>query len=237
MKGALSMFCIPCKYNKKSNHIIGLVKQIRTFHQSEKIIVVDSGSDDKSYFKELEAYNTIILDVNNTNWMIGAYWTGFFAYPNEDHYFFIHDSTKIKASLEHLKINDLTLLATFDKSAGNFNGLNEEIRQKTNYKNIKDSGYGCYGPMFFCKGGLMHNLYNNNVHLVLPNTKQETGWLEGGYGAIFEEEGFDLMKCSLYGNILTHESPGGKSYPYPFNTSWQFPIEKFYASHMDNTRL
>lgn len=231
------MFCIPCKYNKTSNNIIELVKQIRHFHKSEKIVVVDSCSEDKSYFKELENYDVIVLDVNNTNWMVGAYWKGFFTYPNEEHYFFIHDSTKIKASLDYLKLNDLTLLATFDKSVGNFNGLNDQIKQKTNYKNLKDVGFGCYGPMFFCKRELMNKLYNNNFHLILPNNKQETGWMEGAFGSVFEEEGFDLINCSLYGNILEHESPGGKSYPYPFNTSWQFPIEKFYASHLDNSRL
>lgn len=231
------MFCIPCKYSNKTNNIISLVEQIRKYHPNEKVVVVDSCSEDKTYFSELEKNDVIILDVNNLNWMIGAYWKAFFAYPNEEYYYFIHDSTKIKANMDYLKINDLTILATFNKNSGDFNGLNDEIRKKTKYKYIKDYGYGCYGPMFFCKGKIMHKFYNNDVHLILPNNKQETGWLEGGYGAIFEEEGFDLMECSLYGNILDHESPGGKSYPQPFNTSWQFPIEKFYASHLDGMRL
>ena len=44
------MFVIPCKYNKEFPFVIDLVKNIREFHTTEKIVVVDSNSSDKSYF-------------------------------------------------------------------------------------------------------------------------------------------------------------------------------------------
>ena len=68
---------------------------------------------------------------------------------------------------------------------------------------------------------------------VLPNNKAETGYCEGCYGFFLEDQGYDLLNCSLYGDVIQNESLGGRSGPPPHNTSWQFPIEKFYAS-IDN---
>jgi glycosyltransferase involved in cell wall biosynthesis len=48
------MFVIACKYNPKFPFIIHLVESIRKFHPTEKIVVVDSDSDDKSYFSQIE---------------------------------------------------------------------------------------------------------------------------------------------------------------------------------------
>lgn len=231
------MFCIPCKYSNMSNSIINLVMSIRQYHPNEKITIVDSDSLDKSYFDIVEKYDVKILDIKNKNWMIGAYWKSYFEYPNEDYYYFIHDSTIVKGDMLKYKQNELVLLATFNKNSGDFNGLNSEIREKTKYKNIRDDGFGCYGPMFFCNNKVITNMYNNDFHLILPNNKQETGWMEGAFGAVFEHDGYNLMNCSLFGDILEKESPGGKSYPPPFNTSWQYPIEKFYNSHRDVGRL
>lgn len=233
------MFIIPCKYNSESNYIVNLIKQIRDFHPNEKIMVVDSGSDDKSYFSLLSEYNVLIEDVNNKNWMIGAYWHGYEKYPNEEFYFFMHDSMYVKANLDYLKENDLTLIATFNRLASaSFNAWNERIKNETkiNSEYIKNEGIGCYGPIFFCKNKVITKLFELNAHILLPNNKSETGFMEGAIGLFLESLGYDLTKCSLFGDILQLESPGGKSGEYPHNTSWQFPVEKFYASHKDNTR-
>ena len=47
------MCIIPCRYDGASNYIINLVTQIRSFHPTELIMVVDSDSPDKSYFSKL----------------------------------------------------------------------------------------------------------------------------------------------------------------------------------------
>ena len=77
------MFVIPCKYNSEFPFIIELVKSIRKFHLTEKIVVIDSDSEDKSYFSILENYDVIIEDIKNHNWMIGAYWYAYKKYSNE----------------------------------------------------------------------------------------------------------------------------------------------------------
>lgn len=234
------MFIISCKYNKTSNYVINLCQQIRNFHSNELIMVVDSDSDDKSYFDELKKYNVIIDDAKNKNWMIGAYWRGYKKFPNEHYYFCFHDSMKVKANLDYLKEKPLNLIATFDRIPDSaFVAWNYRIEHDTTYDYSmvkKTKGRGCYGPIFMCNNDIMTSMFNHGVHKILPNNKSETGCLEGLYGLIFELEGFDLDDCSMYGDILELESPNGKSGGRPHNTTWQFPIEKFYASLIDNMR-
>lgn len=233
------MFIIPCKYNETSNHILALVKEIRHFHPHEKIMVVDSNSEDKSYFEKLDPYNVILEDVSNDKWMIGAYWHGYVKFPNEDFYFCLHDSMHIKANLDYLKDKDLTLIATFNRSVSkSFNAWNERLINETKIDSqyIKIDGLGCYGPMFLCKNKVITSLFEKGVHKLLPSSKAEVGYMEGAMGLCLESLGYNLMECSLFGDILQLESPGGKSGVYPHNTTWQFPIEKFYGSHIDQKR-
>lgn len=230
------MFVIPCKYNPKFPHIVDLVKQIRYHHPTDKIVVVDSASDDKSYYKDIEKYNVIIEDIDNKNWMVGAFWYAFKKYPNEEFYFFMHDSMTVKSNLDYLKENDLTLMMTFNRyDIGNFNGWSEIISQHSLY-NYKLKGNGCYGPMFFCKNKIMKKMLEMGADKFLPTNKQEVWFCEGAYGFFLEDQGYDLYKCSLFGDVILNESPGGKSGPPPHKTDWQYPIEKFYGSHLDSNR-
>lgn len=234
------MFIISCKFNKKFPYIINLVNDIRKFHPDEKIVVVDSDSADKSYFGILSTQNIIIEDIANKNWMIGAYWHAFKKYPNEEFYFFFHDSMRVKNNLDYLKSNELMLLATFNRNTNSlFNKLNNRIKQETKVDPVfvKLEGRGCYGPIFMCQNKVMKALLELNVDKFLPINKEETQMLEGSFGLFFESLGYNLDNCNLYGDILELELPGGKSGPPPHYTEWQFPIEKFYASHKDSSRL
>lgn len=231
------MFVIPCKFNRNYPYIIQLVDDIRSYHKDDKIVIVDSDSSDKSYFEDLKKYNVIIEDVKNRNWMIGAYWYAFNKYPNEEYYFFMHDSMRVKSNLNMYKNNELTILAYFNRNIGNYNGWSDMVKTITLYKDYSNIGSGVYGPIFFCKNIVMQKLKEKNVHLILPENKEGTWYSERAYGYFLEMEGYDLTKCSLYGDILELESHNGKSGPYPHKTSWQFPVEKFYASHKDINRL
>lgn len=230
------MFVIPCKFNKEYPFVIQLVKDIRDYHVDDKIVVVDSDSDDKSYFKEIEKYDVIIEDVSNRNWMIGAYWHAYKKYPDEEFYFFIHDSMRVKGNMDYLKEKDLTTLMYFNRGVGNFNTWGDRISNESKYK-YNLIGMGCFGPIFFCKNKVMKRMIEMEADKFLPNSKTETGYCEGCYGFFLEEQGYDLVKCSLYGDVFQIHGPGGKSGLPPHNTTWQYPVEKFYASYIDQKRL
>lgn len=230
------MFVIPCKYNPKFPFIIQLVEDIRKYHTEEKIVIVDSNSTDKSYFNILKKYDVIIEDVSNLYWMVGAYWYAYKKYPNEKYYYFMHDSMRVKANLDYLKQIDVVTLMYFNRNISNFNSWGELITNKSKYI-YSNVGNGCYGPIFFCKNKVMERMLKMGADKFLPINKQETGYCEGCYGFFLEEQGYDLTKCALFGDVLEIESHNGKSGVPPHKTDWQFPVEKFYASHVDNNRL
>jgi len=230
------MFVIPCKYNPKFPFVIQLVDDIRKYHKNEKIVVVDSDSDDKSYLDILKNdFNVIIEDVANRNWMVGAYWYVFKKYPNEDFYYFMHDSMRVKDNLDYIKEKDLTIIMDFPRNIAYFNSWGDRITNESKYE-YKLDGRGCYGPIFFCKNKVMKKMQDMGADKFLPINKQETGYCEGCYGFFLEDQGYDLSECSLYGDVLEQEKPTGMSGYYPHKTDWQYPIEKFYASQIDVNR-
>jgi hypothetical protein len=236
------MFIIPCKYTPISNGVEKLTQQIRQFHPNEKIMVVDSNSDTmhKGYLKRIrDSYGVLTEDIANKHYHIGAWWTGFKKYPDEDYYFFFHDSMYVKANLDYLKEKDLFILAHFNREvAPSFNAWNDRFRNETlmDKNHIKNQGKGVYGSIFGCKNWVIKKMLGLQIDKLLPSNKPETGPLEGGWGMIFESLGFDLVQCALFGDILELESPSGKSGVFPHNTSWQYPVEKYYNSLRDPIR-
>jgi hypothetical protein len=226
------LFVIPTKYSQTSNFVVQLVEDIRMFHPDDRIVVVDSASEDRSYFPAVRHLGAEVEDVGNQNWMVGAYWHAYTRYPDEPFYFFMHDSMRVKANLHHLMSSDVTTLCHFDRTIGNFNSWADRITAGSRYT-YRKRGRGCYGPIFFCRNEVMARMQEMGAHLFLPTTKEETGFCEGAYGFFLEEQGYDLRKCSLFGDVLKNESRKGRSGPAPHYTAWQWPVEKFYASHRD----
>ena len=101
------MFVIPCKYAQgttiddiKKSYVMNSVSAIRTHHPDEKILVVDSDSDDVSYLKHLEKIpNVIAVDFKNKNYLDGAIWCAFDNFPDEKWYCLLQDTITIKHNL------------------------------------------------------------------------------------------------------------------------------------------
>lgn len=224
------MFVIVCRYDKEHNFIYGLVDDIRKYH-TEEILIVDSDSEDKSYFELSNMYdNVIIADIGNKNYHVGGYW---YAYNNydRDFYYFLHDSMRIKSNLDYLKEKDLTVLGHFSFGAdGDF--AQEQII-KTDYK-LVSSGQAIYGPIFFCKRKEMTKLYNKGFSSILPTHSQHTinppndgvpaYALEGAFGLAFQQEGHNIKNISLLGDVITR---GATWLNTVYDSSEQYPIEKF----------
>ena len=228
------MFVIACRYSDKNNYVLQLVDDIVQFHPDEEVVVVDSDSEDKSYFDILSKYdNVIIEDIQNKNWMVGAYWHAFKKYKRP-FYYMLHDSMRVKENLDYLKEKDLTTLYYFNRNMADFNDLKSRVDNETDYTYV-DTGFGVAGPIFFCKHKLLDSIDKKGFSKILPNNKVDTGHHEGCWGFIFEAEGYDLTECSLFGEFMHDHGPHGRCGVAPHNTSWQKPVEKFYASLKTNS--
>lgn len=229
------MFVIACKFQKERNFIYQLVDDIRKFHEEEKIVIVDSDSEDKSYFELQSLYKNIqILDVKNENYHVGAYWIAYNAFPDEDFYYFLHDSMRVKDNLDFLKEKDFTNFAYFPFSNGDNNSLiTDAILSKTPYK-IPYSGFAIQGPIFFVKNKIMKIFKEKGVDKIIPTYSEyslsKVGIaaysMEGAYGVFFENEGYSIVDNSLIGDYLSRGYP---QFIENYDSSWMSPIEKFLA--------
>jgi len=227
------MFVIPCRYNPEHKFIYDLVKDIREYHPIEKIVIVDSDSADKSYFELSSMYDNVeVLDVANKNYHVGAYWIAYNTYPDEEFYYFLHDSMRVKTNLDYLKDKDFTAFAHFVFCGGG-DVAKSEIEKYTPYK-VPASGHAIAGPCFFVKNFIMKTFKGKGVDKILPTFSQHSDVkigvaayaVEGSYGIFFQNEGYNIVQNSLIGDItqrgVNHTTPN-------YDSSWMYPIEKLLA--------
>ena len=101
------MFVIPCKYTGgstleeiKKSYVSRSVASMRRLHPDEKILVVDSNSEDTSYLESLNKINNVIgADAKNVNYLDGALWYALENYPDEEWFCLLQDTIFLKKNL------------------------------------------------------------------------------------------------------------------------------------------
>lgn len=93
------MFVVPCKYVPNST-IKESVDSILKYHPKEKVMIVDSFSDDDSYLDQFKDYERVdIFDQKNDEYPPGAL-IKVMESCDEDSYTLIHDSTLMLSSIQ-----------------------------------------------------------------------------------------------------------------------------------------
>jgi hypothetical protein len=205
------MFIIPCKYSNQSP-IQKCVESIINFHPDEKITIVDSNSENKAYFNKFrDVKNVKILDCGNTNYIIGALWKAYRAFPDEKYYILIHDSIILKKPIkkEVLTDNNFYSFMYFPEYV-QYDGTKEygfykKVFSKIEYKIPKqrESINGCFGVMCIIKNNLIKIFDKKGlVDNALANNKLECNMCERLIGICAEQEGFSPKEYNLEGNFL-----------------------------------
>lgn len=200
------MFVIPCKFSKNSN-IIDLVKSIAELQPTEKILVVDSFSDDKSYQNVLYSYNkNIIIAEQNKNYVDSATWFAYNTFPEEEFFYVLHDSMILHKSLEKFKSELFTSIMWFDCVVGEswkkdvqINYTKESLL-KTKFK-FQDTFVGLFGITFFTHRSILKKLKDGELDKILPTNKNEMTASECIWGMSLEQINVDIKKSSVMGKV------------------------------------
>lgn len=198
------MFIVPCKYINQCS-IEESIKSIRQYHSTSKILVVDSNSEDKSYFKNLEPYDVIIADVANQHYEIGAFWYAVKNYVEES-YILMQDSIIFNRSIDE-KISQTKLFSCFthffepllgnyghvptDKWVGRINQMLGEFGPIAGNQQL----VGAFGSNFIIKRKLVDLLLAKNLHKTfLPVNKQDSWISERICGIVPQQHGIDVTE-------------------------------------------
>jgi hypothetical protein len=206
------MFLFSCKYFSGSP-VKQTVDSILTHHPDEKIVIVDSMSDDKSYYQMFSNYDNVdILDNCNPYRVPGAFYQTVKKYPNEPYYINLQDSLMVKKSWQKF-IDDpveFISLAYFHESILPGDSHEYQYMKKVfsgtgyNVPNPMDPFNVCFGPVYIIKNSLAMKFYNCGLLENMKSTckmHDETGERIFGYLAMVE--GFDPEKYNMEGEILS----------------------------------
>lgn len=197
------MFIIACKWVEHSK-LFELVESIKKNQPEEKIVVVDSNSNDKSYFEKIKN-DCIIEDFGNSNYLEGALWYCYEKYKDENFFYLVQDSMILKKNLNFLKDKDVTHLSYFpyhyNYQYGNqmYQYCSTILHEKTNYKYIVPK-YAIFGSTLYLKREVLDKLKINGFNNVLPTNKMEMESLERLWAVVLEQEGYNVEEIGLCRN-------------------------------------
>ena len=213
------LFSITCRFDPANPVVIPCVQSIRAHHPESPIHVVDSASEDKSYYEQVEKFGAKVEDIGNQSLTTGNIWHTYEKYPDYDFYYFLHDSMLIKDGILDLMETDVTALRYFRSWNGlgwtpqehpsgdngfvfseTLNWANSQLLSKTTYRPEMGMRFAAlFGPMIMCKRSVLDKLKAAGFDKVRPTTKRQSEAMERVWGMVLNLEGYDLSKLPLQG--------------------------------------
>lgn len=205
------MFVFSCKYVPNSP-VKETVDSILKHHPNEKIVIIDSQSDDHDYYELFSDYDTVevLYDINKHR-VPGAFYQACKKYPDEPYYVNLQDCVLIKKPLQKFIDSD----DEFISFAYFYDTLHEETRHEYQYMQEVFAGtkyfvpnpcttfYACFGPMYVIKNSMMKRFMDSGILENMKSTckvDDETG--ERIFGLIAEQEGYNPLHFSMEGDIM-----------------------------------
>ena len=189
------IFSIVCKCISQVNKedIINSVRSIRRYHPEDLIIVVDSGSPDKSYFDSIrEVNNLIIEDINNLSYETGAMWFVYEKY-HSDVYVFMQDSMTINRSLNEFKDSNIKVINVYNAWMGANSGDKDFAKremEKTQYTYREDNFKMVQFNSLLVKRNVLDKLKNKGFNNIVPLDKHGSCAMERVLGIGLTDEGY-----------------------------------------------
>ena len=221
--GLKSEFKVPNKfpYTGPSSNIEDVLIACKTYMPDEKIVVVDSNSDDKSYYSFLDGIDII---EGNINYEAGAIWKVFEKYPNEEYYLLLQDTTiPITNLITELKDNDVIGFWYTDNWESDMEGCREWAIKNIKLTDIEYISYGFKSilfNLFAAKNHVLKELKEKGFDKVLPTDKVSSASMERLWGIVFKQMGykvkylishiFDTSKYTLHENSYIIKNFGKK---------------------------
>jgi Ni,Fe-hydrogenase maturation factor len=206
------MFCFSCKYTDNSP-LDRCIESILEYHPNEKIVIVDSESENKSYYDRYKSNDSvIILDNLNKHRQPGSFEIIYDKFPDDPYYVMIHDSIIFKKSIQKFldSLDEFYALLYFPEIV-----QSEEDKHIVYYRNLfSETSYkspepgstimGSFGGMAIIKNSLMKRLKNSGILSKLNSTsKWEDENFERVIGICAEQEGYSSEKYNIEGNFLS----------------------------------
>tara|TARA_R110000787_G_scaffold102000_5_gene207776 strand:- start:1698 stop:2339 length:642 start_codon:yes stop_codon:yes gene_type:complete len=206
------LFVIPCK---EGNYIVDCVSAIRKLHDDCDILVVDSASEDKSYFQAIQD-KAEVLDINNVHYMDGAIWTAY-KYKKEQytHFACIQDSVELLVNIYEYCTDTVYAMSWFpgEPCPDRDKGTTAKLKTHTGLTFPPPYGFaGIFGPMMIAPMEAFDKCFALGMSKVLPDNKIENNSMERIWGYVWGVLGYDIMANTVEGRFTGHHTKIKKTY-------------------------
>jgi hypothetical protein len=205
------MFIVPCKFDAAHPYIFECVKNIRDNHPKEKIVVVDSNSEDLSYKDYIEKkYGAETIVAKNINYGTNAFYIAYSKNSCENYYYCLYDSLIVYDNLYDLQKYNVTAIRYFrtpptgwgyDKDGISLKDWAQEEFVRFQMGPIPEGFFGIMGPMFVASNEVMGRLEMSGIFSIKPTDKYQLCAMERMYGIVLENMGHDFWTHSLQGEM------------------------------------
>jgi hypothetical protein len=200
--GLKNHFYIPQQpfYSGSSSTIEEVITACLKHMPNEKIVVVDSNSEDKTHYTFLKDRNIDIIE-GNLNYEAGALWRAFDKYPNEEYYILLQDTTIPVTNLSEY-INDDDQIVSFWYTK-NWECNDNQVKEwaEENYPSNCDEFKSIIFNLLMVKNNVLKILKNKLIHNILPNNKISSASMERLWGIIFKDN--DIKVRYLLGHLFS----------------------------------
>lgn len=207
----MGLFVIPCKFDPSNPLIFDCVARIRRHHPNDDIVVVDSASDDRSYFRHVEVMGAQVADIENRHYATGAHaW----AYENHDddydYFFMLADSVLLNAPLP--TPDDIQFVRHFeyprhgwgvDQHGTDLSVFGRSVLEAIDVPFPEGPFTGILGPYAWGPTWIFDDLAWGGLYDTPPYDKWQQCALERTHGIIVAHHGYDVRR-SLQGEHHDH---------------------------------
>jgi hypothetical protein len=204
------MFVIPSKYLKDISPVFESIESIIKFHPNEKILIVDSYSEDDSYLFDFEKYDNVFISKHkNKHYECGALYYAYDEFPNEKFYALIQDSIILKRDWNEFINNDITYNLMYFREQSIFQEREynyvKKVIELTKYNYHHNLGHvGIFGMMAIYKQDDMKEFKGKNLlESALPIDKFGSQMCERIFGICLTQDGNDIIKNTMEGDFLS----------------------------------
>lgn len=214
-----SLFVVPCRFDASRPVIYECIDAIQRHHDNPRIVVVDSGSPDKSYFDFLIDRGVRIASINNQLYATGAHAWAFVHHPDIEFFYLVFDSLIVTANLDEFQQRPLTTIRHWHSSEHDW-GWDEDGTHLSVWGGeqlarmgvpMPTAYHGIMGPLMFAHRSVLQSLYDLGYWFTQTTSAYKQCATERVIGICLEHLGHDVTQ-SLQGTHIRHESPYDESF-------------------------
>ncbi len=219
-----ALWVVPCYFDPDRPIVFECIRAIKRYHKDPKILVVDSGSPDRSYLDLCVDMGCKVAPINNKLYGFGAHAWAIRHYGEVEFFYLIFDSLIVQSNCDEFRERPVTAIRHFssqvhdwgwDENGAHLSGWGHEQLARMGVP-VPAQYSGLMGPMAFMQRDVIDKLDHMGYFFTQTSSKYLLCGMERVSGIVLESMGIDVTQ-SLQGPHGRHEDVYDETYVRKIN--------------------